>query len=58
MVVPLLTTTSRRSPPFTWSYVSGKASVLGRTAMEGMQIFVKTLTGKTTSPWPDGYISN
>jgi hypothetical protein len=23
-----------------------------------MQIFVKTLTGKTTSPWPDGCISD
>jgi hypothetical protein len=44
MVVPLLTTTSRRSPPFTWSCISGKACrsssrpslarrpVLGRTA--------------------------
>jgi hypothetical protein len=25
---------------------------------EGMQIFVKTLTGKTTSPWPDGCVSD
>jgi hypothetical protein len=25
---------------------------------EGMQIFVKTLTGKTTNPRPDGYISD
>jgi hypothetical protein len=25
---------------------------------EGMQIFVKTLAGKTTSPWPDGCISD
>jgi hypothetical protein len=25
---------------------------------EGMQIFVKTLTGKMTSPWPDGCISD
>jgi hypothetical protein len=44
MVVPLLTTTSRRSPPFTWSCILGKACrsssrpslarrpVLGRTA--------------------------
>jgi ubiquitin C len=25
---------------------------------KGMQIFVKTLTGKTPSPWPDGCISD
>jgi hypothetical protein len=25
---------------------------------QGMQIFVKTLTGKTTSPWLDGCISD
>jgi hypothetical protein len=25
---------------------------------EGMQIFVKTLTGKTTSPWSNGCISD
>jgi hypothetical protein len=25
---------------------------------EGMKIFVKTLTGRTTSPWPDGCISD
>jgi hypothetical protein len=25
---------------------------------EGMRIFVKTLTGKTTSPWPNGCISD
>jgi ubiquitin C len=25
---------------------------------EGMQIFVKTLTGMTSSPWPNGCISD
>jgi hypothetical protein len=25
---------------------------------EGMQIFVKTLTGKMSNPWPDGCISD
>jgi hypothetical protein len=25
---------------------------------EGTQIFVKTLTGKMSSPWPDGCISD
>jgi hypothetical protein len=25
---------------------------------EDMQIFVKTPNGKTTSPWPDSYISD
>jgi hypothetical protein len=37
MVVPLLTTTSKRNPPF----------YLVPRLRGGMQIFVKTLTGKT-----------
>jgi hypothetical protein len=51
MVVPLLTTTSRRSPPFTWSCVSGKACISSsRPSLARRPVLARTATSLTSFP--------
>jgi hypothetical protein len=51
MVVPLLTTTSTRSPPFTWSYVSGKAcKSSSRPSLARRPVHGRTAASSTSFP--------
>jgi hypothetical protein len=51
MVVPLLTTTSTRSPPFTWSYVSGKAcKSSSRPSLARQPVHGRTAASSTSFP--------
>jgi hypothetical protein len=51
MVVPLLTTTSRRSPPFTWCCISGKACrSFSRPSLAGRPVLGQTAASPTSFP--------